>query len=73
MTHRVSGYIVTMEFERRLNALRAQREACHRLVSTLPRDTPRVLVIAAKRVCNDIEAELRALARRFASQSAGPS
>jgi hypothetical protein len=62
-----------MEFERRLNVLLAQREACHRLVSTLPRGTPRAIVIAAKRVCNDIETELRALARRFAGQGASPS
>jgi hypothetical protein len=61
-----------VDLARRIVDLRAQRAACHQLVGRLPRGAPRIVVTAAKAVCNDIEAELRRLTRRFANRPAEP-
>jgi hypothetical protein len=54
-----------VNLERRLNALREQRDSCHRLVAKLPRETPQLIVRAAKTVCNDIDVEIRRVLGRL--------
>jgi hypothetical protein len=59
-----------MDLERRLGVLRMQRQTCHRMLRALPDVTPRVIVIAAKRACNDIEADFRRVVGRLRRRTA---